>query len=270
MCCSATTLPPSPRPARCWGRCWPPSSATCRARSGSSSAACWPARCTTWWCSSPRCGTKGRACPDRRKRDRQGRPGAVASFAILFILILTLAGLSIAVVNAMFESPWGTFTVFCHHPHRLHHGHLPARVRAGRREGRQHHRRGACCSWPSWPGPYVAANPTLSAIFTLSKPQTIALIIPIYGFVASVLPVWLLLCPRDYLSTYLKIGTIAMLAIGIFFVHPHSADGSRSPSTSTAAARSSPGRSFPSSSSPSPAAPSPASTPSSAPAPRPR
>ena len=59
-------------------------------------------------------------------------------------------------------------------------------------------------------GPYVAASPTWSAIFTLSKKQ-ISLIIPIYGFVASVLPVWMLLCPRDYLSTYLKIGTIAML-----------------------------------------------------------
>src|SRR5208337_1106468 len=68
-------------------------------------------------------------------------------------------------------------------------------------------------------GPYVVASPTLSSIFTLSKPQ-IALIIPAYGFLASVLPVWLLLCPRDYLSTYLKIGTIAMLATGIVFVRP--------------------------------------------------
>ena len=53
----------------------------------------------------------------------------------------------------------------------------------------------------------------------MSRP-TIAVTIPIYGFVASVLPVWLLLCPRDYLSTYLKVGTIAALAIGIFWVHP--------------------------------------------------
>ena len=62
-------------------------------------------------------------------------------------------------------------------------------------------------------------QPDPGPLFTLSKNQ-IAVIIPIYGFVASVLPVWLLLCPRDYLSTYLKIGTIAMLALGIVFVHP--------------------------------------------------
>lgn len=68
-------------------------------------------------------------------------------------------------------------------------------------------------------GPYVAANPTLAAFFTLSEKQC-AIFIPMYGFIASALPVWLLLCPRDYLSTYLKLGTIAALAIGIFIVHP--------------------------------------------------
>jgi len=68
-------------------------------------------------------------------------------------------------------------------------------------------------------GPYVVASPTLSSLFNLTK-QQISVIIPIYGFLASVLPVWLLLCPRDYLSTYLKIGTIATLAAGIFFLRP--------------------------------------------------
>jgi carbon starvation protein len=65
----------------------------------------------------------------------------------------------------------------------------------------------------------VAASPTWGPLFNMPRPA-IAITIPIYGFVASVLPVWLLLCPRDYLSTYLKIGTIAMLAIGIFYVRP--------------------------------------------------
>jgi carbon starvation protein len=68
-------------------------------------------------------------------------------------------------------------------------------------------------------GPYVAANPALASIFTLTKKQ-ISVIIPIYGFVASVLPIWMLLCPRDYLSTYLKIGTVIMLVVGIFVVQP--------------------------------------------------
>jgi carbon starvation protein len=68
-------------------------------------------------------------------------------------------------------------------------------------------------------GPYVAANPTLASWFTLNR-SAIALLIPVYGFLASVLPVWMLLCPRDYLSTYLKLGTILMLVLGIFLVHP--------------------------------------------------
>jgi carbon starvation protein len=68
-------------------------------------------------------------------------------------------------------------------------------------------------------GPYIAADPTLAKMFTFSKKE-LSIIIPAYGFFASVLPVWFLLVPRDYLSTYLKIGTIAALALGIVFVHP--------------------------------------------------
>jgi len=144
--------------------------------------------------------------------------GTVASFAFLFILLLTLAGLSIAVVNAMFESAWGTFTVFATMPIAFLMGiylHVfrPGDVRGATIIGV------VLLFLAILVGPYVAENPTLSSIFTLSK-KTISLIIPCYGFVASVLPVWMLLCPRDYLSTYLKIGTIAMLAIGIFVVRP--------------------------------------------------
>jgi carbon starvation protein len=142
----------------------------------------------------------------------------VASFAILFILTLTLAGLSIAVVNAMFSSPWGAWTVFCTIPIALLMGAYMHIVRPGDIKG------GSAIGvvllfLAVITGPYVAEHPTLSAWLTLSKPQ-LAVFIPIYGFLASVLPVWLLLCPRDYLSTYLKLGTIAMLALGIFIVRP--------------------------------------------------
>ncbi len=146
------------------------------------------------------------------------RAGTVASFAILFILILTLAGLSIAVVNAMFESPWGTWTVFCTIPIAIIMGVYMEILRPG-------DVRGASIIGVTLlflcviSGPYVAANPTLSSLLTLSKPQ-LSIFIPIYGFIASALPVWLLLCPRDYLSTYLKIGTISLLAIVIVVVHP--------------------------------------------------
>jgi carbon starvation protein len=144
--------------------------------------------------------------------------GTVASIAVLFILILTLAGLSIAVVNAMFSSPWGTFTVFATMPiailmgiylHVWRHDDVLGASIIGI----------VLLTAAVFAGPYIVAQPTLAGIFTLSK-QQISLIIPIYGFVASVLPVWLLLCPRDYLSTYLKIGTIVALAVGIVYVRP--------------------------------------------------
>jgi carbon starvation protein len=144
--------------------------------------------------------------------------GKVASVAILFILILTLAGLSIAVVNAMFNSPWGTYTVLCTIPIAMIMGIYMQKVRPGDVKG------GSIIGVilliaAIGSGPYVAANPTLASLFTFSKKQ-IALLIPVYGFFASVLPVWFLLVPRDYLSTYLKVGTIALLSLGIVAVHP--------------------------------------------------
>jgi carbon starvation protein len=144
--------------------------------------------------------------------------GKVASVAILFILILTLAGLSIAVVNAMFNSPWGTYTVFCTIPIAMIMGIYMQKVRPGDVRG------GSIIGVVLLvvaiaTGPYVAADPTLASFFTFSKKQ-IALLIPLYGFFASVLPVWFLLVPRDYLSTYLKIGTIVLLSLGILAVHP--------------------------------------------------
>ena len=145
--------------------------------------------------------------------------GTVASVAIMFILVLTLAGLSIAVVNAMFSSAWGTFIVFATMPIAILMGVYLHVWREGDVKGASIIGV-VLLAAAVLAGPYVVASPTLSSIFNLSKKQ-IAVIIPIYGFVASVLPVWLLLCPRDYLSTYLKLGTIATLAGGILFLRPH-------------------------------------------------
>lgn len=144
--------------------------------------------------------------------------GIVASFAVLFILILTLAGLSIAVVKAMFNSPWSAYTVVCTLPIALLMGiwmHIirPGDVKGGSAIGV------GLLALVILSGPYVASHPALSSFFNFSE-TTCKLIIPIYGFVASALPVWLLLCPRDYLSTYLKLGTIGALALGIVVVHP--------------------------------------------------
>jgi carbon starvation protein len=161
---------------------------------------------------------KGRSLSKIAESEIGKTAGAAASIAFLFILLLTLAGLSIAVVNAMFASAWGTFTVFATMPIALLMGLWMYKIRPGDIKG------GSVIGvvllfLAVLAGPYVAANPALASIFTLTKKQ-ISVIIPIYGFVASVLPVWMLLCPRDYLSTYLKIGTVVMLVVGIVVVHP--------------------------------------------------
>jgi len=146
------------------------------------------------------------------------RAGFIASFSILFILILTLAGLSIAVVNALFQSPWGTFTVACTMPIAMLMGVYIEKIRPGDVMGASIVGV-SLLALAIFAGPYVAQNPAIATWFNYNKHQ-LALFIPIYGFFASVLPVWFLLCPRDYLSTYLKIGTITALAVGILFVHP--------------------------------------------------
>ncbi|MCL2123921.1 MAG: carbon starvation protein A, partial [Desulfovibrionaceae bacterium] len=144
--------------------------------------------------------------------------GHVAAWAVLFILILTLAGLSIAVVNAMHDSPWATFTVFITMPIAIlmglyMHYWRPGDVAGASFMGVGLLVLGVVC------GPLVVAHPEVKNFFDWGR-RELSLIIVGYGFVASVLPVWLLLAPRDYLSTYLKIGTIFMLAVGIAFVRP--------------------------------------------------
>jgi carbon starvation protein len=144
--------------------------------------------------------------------------GIVASFAVLFILVLTLAGLSLAVVNAIVNSPWSTYTVVSTLPIAFIMGIWMHMVRPGDVAG------GSIIgvtllALVIFTGPFIAAHPVLCTWFCWSRREC-ALFIPAYGFVASALPVWLLLCPRDYLSTYLKLGTIAALAFGILAVRP--------------------------------------------------
>lgn len=145
--------------------------------------------------------------------------GKIASVAFLFILILTLAGLSIACLNALASSPWGVFVVAAT---------IPIAILMGlwMHVFRPHDILGASIFGvillllAILAGPYVAASPALSSVFTLDK-HHLALGIPLYAFLASVLPVWVLLAPRDYLSTYLKIITVVLLAIGIIVLQPH-------------------------------------------------
>ena len=140
-----------------------------------------------------------------------------ATAAILFITILLLAGLGIVVVNALAQSPWGTFTVAMTIPAALLFGLYMYRIRPGRVvEGSLIGV--ALILVAVLAGPWLVASP-YAKWFTLS-PKTLGMILPLYGFIAATLPVWLLLCPRDYLSTYMKIGTIVLLVVGVAIVHP--------------------------------------------------
>jgi carbon starvation protein len=144
--------------------------------------------------------------------------GSVASFAFLFILILTLAGLSIACLNALFESYWGVLVVASTIPIAILMGFWMNTIRPGDVKGASVF--GVIMlAVVVYAGGAIDPNSALAMALKLSKSQ-IAIAIPLYAFVASVLPVWMLLAPRDYLSTYLKISTVVMLAVGIFFVHP--------------------------------------------------
>ncbi|HKW50973.1 MAG TPA: carbon starvation protein A [Candidatus Eisenbacteria bacterium] len=137
--------------------------------------------------------------------------------AILFITILLLAGLGIVVVNALAHSPWGTFTVAMTVPAALLFGLYMYRIRPGRVvEGSLI---GVALILAAvLLGPWVVHSGA-AGWFTLS-PKTLAILLPLYAFIAATLPVWLLLCPRDYLSTYMKIGTIVLLVVGVAIVHP--------------------------------------------------
>lgn len=144
--------------------------------------------------------------------------GAIAMIGILGIMIILLAVLALVVVKALIGSPWGMFTIAATIPIALFMGVYMRYIRPGRVS--EASIIGFVLLIASLiGGQYVAQNPALAQLFTF-KGEAIALMMIAYGFIASALPVWLLLAPRDYLSTFLKIGTIAGLAIGIFIVMP--------------------------------------------------
>jgi carbon starvation protein len=144
-------------------------------------------------------------------------PGVIAMIGILLIMIILLAVLALIVVKALAGSPWGTFTVFATIPVALFMGLYGRFIRPGRiGEVSAIGLVGLLAAILL--GQQVANGPWASA-FSYSG-ETLALMLIAYGFIASVIPVWLLLAPRDYLSTFLKIGTIVGLAIGILIVRP--------------------------------------------------
>jgi len=144
--------------------------------------------------------------------------GTVAGIGVLLICVIILAVLALVVVNALAHSPWGTFAVACTIPIALLMGVYNRYFRPGR-IGEMSIIGFVLLIAALVFGRTVAETPALASWFTFSGP-TLALLIIAYGFCASVLPVWLLLAPRDYLSTFLKVGTIVLLAVGIIIVRP--------------------------------------------------
>jgi carbon starvation protein len=144
--------------------------------------------------------------------------GLAAMLAILAIMIILLAVLALVVVNALRDSPWGLFTIACTIPIAVLMGFWMKVWRPGR-VGEASLAGLVLLAVALVAGERVAASPVLAPLFTWSAPA-IAVAIIAYGFIASVLPVWMLLCPRDYLSTFMKIGTIVLLAVTILLVLP--------------------------------------------------
>jgi carbon starvation protein len=143
--------------------------------------------------------------------------GIATGFAILFIIITALAGLALVVVNALNESSWATFAIAVTIPAALFVGLYMYKIRPGKLVeasliGVTIVVLGVIVGEP-------LSKTSFGSYFLFSKPA-LSIILPLYGLIASILPVWLLLCPRDYLSSYMKLGTIALLVIGICVVNP--------------------------------------------------
>ncbi|AOK32483.1 MULTISPECIES: carbon starvation CstA family protein [Burkholderia] len=160
----------------------------------------------------------GRSLGDLVKMELGTVPGVIALFGAFLIMVIILAVLALIVVKALTNSPWGTFTVAATIPIALFMGVYTRFIRPGR-IGEVSIIGFVLLMASIAYGQHVHDSAALAAWFTFSGTQLTWILIG-YGFVASVLPVWLLLAPRDYLSTFLKIGTIVGLAIGILIVAP--------------------------------------------------
>ncbi|WPX86859.1 carbon starvation CstA family protein [Pseudomonas asiatica] len=160
----------------------------------------------------------GRSLGELVREEMGSIPGTIALFGAFLIMIIILAVLSLIVVKALAESPWGMFTVMATLPIAVFMGVYMRYLRPGR-IGEISVIGVVLLLASIWCGGLVAADPVWGPAFTFTGLQITWMLIG-YGFVAAVLPVWLILAPRDYLSTFLKIGTIVALAIGILVIAP--------------------------------------------------
>jgi len=160
----------------------------------------------------------GKSLAEIARREINKVSGATASIATLIIVIVAMAGLGLVVINALAESSWGTFTIAATIPIALFMGVYIFKVRKGKAVD------GTIIgvlllSAAVIYGGYIPGS-GIAHWFTFDH-KTLTILLCVYGFLASVLPVWLLLSPRDYLSSFMKLGVVAMLALGVIIVMPH-------------------------------------------------
>ena len=159
----------------------------------------------------------GRSLPEIARAEIGWVTGTATAVAVLFIVIVALAGLGLAVVNALFHNPWGTFTIAMTIPIAFlmglhHHKFRPGRVG-------EMSVMGIILLFIAVAVGRVVAQSDIGEWFSFER-TTLVWLLAGYGFLASVLPVWMLLVPRDYLSTFMKLGVVALLAIGIILLAP--------------------------------------------------
>jgi len=160
----------------------------------------------------------GKSLTEMAKEEIGRVGGLVAYTSVISILVILLAVCALIVVNALKQSPWGTFTIAMTIPIALLMGIYLRRLRPGR--VLETSAIGfALVLAAIWAGQWASQTPTVAKYFTLTAPA-LAIAVIVYGFAASALPVWLLLAPRDYLSTFVKLGTIGLLGVGIVLMHP--------------------------------------------------
>jgi carbon starvation protein len=161
----------------------------------------------------------GKSLGQMVKEELNTPAGYIATFAILAIMIILLAVLALVIVNALAESPWGVFTVGATIPIAMFMGGYMRFWRVGKIM--EASVLGIVLLLLAvWGGQFVHSHAEWAHRFTF-RAEPIAWTIILYGLAASVLPIWLLLAPRDYLSTFMKLGTITLLALGIILLLPH-------------------------------------------------
>jgi carbon starvation protein len=160
----------------------------------------------------------GKSLTEMAKEETGVVGGIVAYAAVIAILIILLAVVALVVVNALKDSPWGTFTIAMTIPIGLLMGIYLRRIRPGK--VLEVSALGfVLVLLAIWGGQWVSQNPVMAQAFTF-RAAPLAISIMVYAFAASAVPVWLLLAPRDYLSTFVKLGTIGLLGLGIVATHP--------------------------------------------------